>query len=185
MAAALAAGAVVLGFRVVAPPPESSRAVVVVTRDLPAGAVLARSDLEVRQYAAALAPGSDLPSPEGVAGRILAGPLRSGEVVTRGRLVGPGLLADLPAGSVAVEVRTASSTAFLQPGRRVDAYLPGSPQPAASGALVLAVLPGDPEALAGPSQTSVVLAVPEGSAGRLAAGAETGGSAGQVGLAVR
>lgn len=187
LAAVLAGAAVLVAVRVLAPPAPASRTVVVAAHDVPAGATLAPGDLETRRYASSLVPDStDLTVPA-LAGRVAAGPLRAGEIVTESRLVGPSLLDGLPAGTVAVQVSTSTLESVVRPGRRVDAYVVGNAQPAASAALVLAVLPGGEASAFGEARhTTVVLAVPEGSVGRLVPVAGSGSPASaEVSLAVR
>src|SRR5690349_7908335 len=101
IAAVLAAGAVLAGVRAVAPPPPDTVAVLVAARDLPSGTLLADRDLVARDFPAELAP----PEATGTAtGRVLAAPVRRGEVLTDVRLVGPGL-AEAVAGETVVPVR--------------------------------------------------------------------------------
>ena len=88
LAAALTAIAVATGLHAATAPPPPSVRVLTAARDLPAGTVLAGSDLVEVEFA----PDS---VPEGLApdavGRTLAAPVRSGEPVTDVRLVGEAL----------------------------------------------------------------------------------------------
>lgn len=100
-----------------------TRAVLVVTRDLPAGSVLVVSDLDVAQlnladalYAAAL-PATDLSA---VVGQRLAEPAHTGQVLARGQLASRPLLGP---GQVALTIAVRPETAAggrLQPGDSVQ-----------------------------------------------------------------
>ncbi|GAB3282489.1 hypothetical protein GCM10027449_24520 [Sinomonas notoginsengisoli] len=63
--------------------------------------------------------------PHGLVGQRLAGPLRSGEMVTDASLVGPGLLVGTAPGTSAVPVRIAdpASLQLLTPGQLIDLVL--------------------------------------------------------------
>lgn len=151
LAALLVGVAVLAGLQATAAPPPPTEAVHVAARDLPAGTVLAASDLTEAAYA----PGT---TPSGLAddavGRTLAAPLRRGEAVTDVRLVGPALTEGHP-GLVAVPVRLpdAGMAALLRVGDVVDLVAAdpqgGEPALVAADVPVLA-LPGEP-ADAGPT----------------------------------
>jgi hypothetical protein len=172
LAAVLAATAVVGGVAV-ARTPEGGPSVTVLlaARDLPAGHLVGAADLvgqrRPRDYAPAAAP---MEATDAV-GRHLAGPVLAGEVVTPGRLLGPGLLAGRPAGDVALHVPVAGPgvSGLVSPGDRVD-LVAATGAAVARGATVLAVPPGDP------SSPALVVAVTEDEAGRIAGapGDETG-----------
>jgi Flp pilus assembly protein CpaB len=118
-------------------------------------------------------------------GERLAGPVRRGEPLTSGRLVGTDLTTGLPPGTVAVPVPLADDTVgqVVHPGDRIDLLAmptavggirsPGERSRAtevADHALVLAVL----TAAAGEAATSdgvvdLVLALPRSTAARIAA----------------
>lgn len=165
----LAAGCIGLAafaaLRVLAPLPPDTVEVSVAARDLPAGAVVADADLDVRhvdpdQLPAGLLSGEDL------RGRTLGAPVRAGEMLTDARAVAPGLLAGYP-GSVAVPVRIpdAGSVGLLRVGDRIDVTAAdprgsGESQVVAHDAVVLA-LPGaeqGPGAASGLGGRLVVLA---------------------------
>lgn len=114
---ALAAGIAVDAVAVPGPP---GVAVVTAAADLGAGTVLGAGDLVVVQVPADLLPDGALGAND-ARGRALATPVRRGEVVTDARLVGAGLLAGQPAGTVAVPVRPSDPAvaALLRPGDRV------------------------------------------------------------------
>lgn len=123
----IACGLVALaGVLVVAPrrgPAGSVVPVVVAGRDLPAGAVLRPGDVRRKSLALADAPDGALSAAVPLAGRVVAGAVRRGEVLTGVRLVGDELVRRLagPRAS-AVPVRLADSAVadFVGPGATVD-----------------------------------------------------------------
>ena len=159
VAAVLAAAAVVAGLRTVAPPPPDTVAVLVAARDLPSGALLEDGDLVARDFPAELAP----PGATGAAaGRVLAAPVRRGEVLTDVRLVGPAL-ADAVPGETVLPVRLpdAGMATLLRAGDEVDlvATDPGSGETAvvARDVTVLATPRGVPDGPAGGSVGALVV----------------------------
>ena len=123
LSAALA-GVAVLGCVAVARTPEGGprTAVVVAARDLPAGQVLRPGDLAVQERPAGFAPARALHGPDEASGRRLAGPVTAGEVLTAGRLLGPGLLDGRDDGARAVHVPVADqgALAMTRAGDTVD-----------------------------------------------------------------
>ncbi len=118
IAATLAALATLSALRTLAPPPAETTDVLVATRDLPSGTVLGDDDLALRAYPADLAPPGAATS---AAGRVLAGPIASGEVVTDVRVVGPGLARAEPHETVLpVRLPDAGMATLLRPGDEVD-----------------------------------------------------------------
>lgn len=121
LAALCAALAVVAGVRAVAAPPPETVAVTVAARDLPAGAVLAATDLTRVELAPDALPDDLLADP---VGRTLAGPVSRGEPLTGVRVVGAPLAQQSLAGTdrVALPVRLpdAGAVALLRVGDRVD-----------------------------------------------------------------
>ena len=159
VAAVLASAAVVTGLRTVAPPPPDTVAVLVATRDLPSGALLEDGDLATRDFPADLAP----PGAAGaVAGRVLAAPVRRGEVLTDVRLVGPAL-ADAVPGETVLPVRLpdAGMATLLRAGDEVDllATDPGTGDTTvvARDVTVLATPTGVPDGPAGGSGGALVV----------------------------
>lgn len=151
VAAVLLAGSVLAGLRVLAPAPPATVPVLVAARDLPSGARLGRDDLSTRLFPADLAPAGA--STTG-AGRVLAAPLSTGEVLTDVRVVGPDLAATAPGRTVLpVRLPDAGMAALLSAGDVVDlvATDPGSGESR--------VVARDVEVLAGAA------AVPEGPTG--------------------
>jgi Flp pilus assembly protein CpaB len=122
--AVLAALVVYAVIETVAPETPQQAPVVVAAHDLSAGVTVSPSDVRVVELPPGVAPDSSARSIEDVVGRLVAGPMRGGEVLTDRRLVGPSLLAGYPAGLVAAPVRINDSDAagLLQVGDRVDVY---------------------------------------------------------------
>jgi pilus assembly protein CpaB len=122
LSAGLAGTAVAAGLTATTADPPAGRAVVVTVRPVPAGAVLRGSDLRLAARTPAELPDGALSQVGSLVGRVASAPLASGEVVTDGRVVGPGLLVGRPAGEVLTPVRLADPGAaqLLRPGQRVD-----------------------------------------------------------------
>jgi Flp pilus assembly protein CpaB len=121
-------------------------AVLVATRDLPAGASLTATDVTAQPWPAGRVPATALHAPTDVVGRQLAGPVVKGEAVTANRLIGSELTLGLSAGEVAVAVQVSADVpSFVHAGDRVDLVATG--QPPSSGAPV-------DDAAAGVSTTS-------------------------------
>jgi pilus assembly protein CpaB len=186
LAALLAVVALALALRPpavpAAEPGPAEVAVVVAAADLPAGTVLAPAHLTVSAFPTAAVPGGTSRDPTELTGRRLAGGVRAGEPVTDVRLIGPGLTAHLPAGTVAAPVRLAdlAVTALVRTGDRVDVL---ATAPDAERAEVVAakvpVLAAPGPGSAAPDGTGddgaglLVLAVDSATAARLAAAAAT------------
>lgn len=94
----------------------------VVTRDLPAGHILAPGDVATVGLSSASQPSNAVTSTAEANGRVLAGPMVSGETLLESRLVGPGILDGGPPGHVAMPLRLEdpAEASFLNPGDRVD-----------------------------------------------------------------
>jgi Flp pilus assembly protein CpaB len=159
--------AVLTGLRTVSPPPPPTTQVVVAAHDLPGGRVLTADDLAVRRVPAEVPPAGSASQTATVAGRTLAAPVRSGEVITDRRVLGAGLLEAHP-GAVAVPVRVPDVEVrdLLRVGDRVDlvaASRQGAAPVVADAAPVLALpRPRSQEsAVAAGSGALVVVAVPE------------------------
>ena len=177
----LAALALVLALRP-APRPATAEEpadapVIVAATDLPAGTVLAATDLSVARLPAELLPSGVAADPADLAGRVLAGGVRAGEPVTDVRLLGAGLTALLPPGQVAAPVRLADLgvAALVRAGDRVD-VLATPPEAAtaemvAGSVLVLAAPAGSEEG--DPASGLLLLAVDGATAARLAATSTT------------
>ena len=139
------AGAAVLGSVAVARTPEGGPrvSVLVAARDLPAGHEVGPADVVAQSRPAGFAPSAPLREVGAVSGRRLAGPVGAGEVLTSGRLVGPGLLDGQSPGTRAVHVPVADPGALgmVQPGDTVDLVAPTG-ETVAAAVTVLAVVNG-------------------------------------------
>ncbi|HEY7812406.1 MAG TPA: SAF domain-containing protein [Nakamurella sp.] len=159
------------------PRPAPGRPVVVLTRDLPVGAVLQPADLTTTPLLEP--PDGALADPGPAVGRILAGAARRGEVLTDVRLVDP--IGPQPGpGRVAVPIRPADATVIdlLRPGMHVavvSVTADGAATALVPDAVVLLV--GTTEGSSGVRRDRdppVVLAVPQDSADQVVAAALTG-----------
>ena len=122
LAAGLAAGSVAFAIQALAPPPPAGTDIVVAARDLSAGTVLSAGDLQLAHRPTRDVPRGAVRSTAAATGRPVSSAVRRGEVLTDVRLVGPGALRGLAAGTVAAPVRIADaeSAALLRPGDVVD-----------------------------------------------------------------
>ncbi len=107
------------------PAPADTVIALAAARDLPAGKVLDAGDVAVLNIPQELLPGGGLNSPAAIEGKQLAIALRQGQLLSDSQLLGPGLLAGKPPGSVAVPLRMADSASvqLLSPGQLVDVVL--------------------------------------------------------------
>lgn len=125
MAAALLCLGVGIAVYQVTPPSAAMVSVAVAARDLAGGAALSPGDLRTARIPAEAVPQRAESDPSRLVGQRLAGPLRSGEVLTDAAVLGPGLLAGTSPGTAAVPVRMAdpASLQLLSPGQLVDLVL--------------------------------------------------------------
>ncbi|MCU1586833.1 MAG: hypothetical protein JWN31_326, partial [Frankiales bacterium] len=93
LSAGLAAAAVAVALPSIAPSPAPTVQLVAARHDLVPGIPLTAGDLAVIAWPRAVAPAGALGSVEDAVGRVLAGPVRTGEALTDVRLVGASLLA--------------------------------------------------------------------------------------------
>ena len=170
-------------------PPEAGIPVIVAARDLPAGLRLGPGDTQVRRWPAELVPtgalradvtgsgagsggsgGSTAAGPIDADGRVLAGSLGAGEMLTESRLLGPGMLDGLPPGSVAVPVPLTDSTVltFARPGDHLRVLVPGTGVAVAEGPVLLAEAPSD-SGLGSSRPGRLILAVAPAEAAAMAA----------------
>lgn len=118
LAAVLAAVAVGSGLAATSEPSPPTVAVVVASRDLPAGELLGPDDLTTVAFAPGTAPGGLAPD---VDGRVLAAPLTRGQPVTEVALVGPAMTGDRPdLRATPVRLPDAGAVALLRVGDEVD-----------------------------------------------------------------
>ena len=172
MAALIAAAAAAVMLSVLAPRATQSggREVVVAVRDLPAGAVVTRADVEVVGRPVSTVPETGLTAYADVVGRTTATALSTRDIVTSERLVGAALLAGQPTGSVAMSVPVLDVGEATRPGTRVDLYATGSGEAAASDVVVLAVRrPADSASVLGDgSSPQLTVALDAGAAATVA-----------------
>jgi Flp pilus assembly protein CpaB len=184
LVAGLLAGSVAFALQALSPPPPRTESVLVAARDLAAGTRLTPSDVRRRAVPPSSVPAGVL---DAAAGRILAAPVREGEVLTDVRLLGRSFLDTYTSGSVAAPVRIAdaASARLVRPGDIVDvlaagAAAEGSPtsiaRVVAAAVPVLTLPPGSTSVLGatdvGQGALVVVVTTPE-TAARLASSAVT------------
>jgi Flp pilus assembly protein CpaB len=171
---AVLAGAAVLGCVAVARTPEGGprTAVVVAAHDLPAGHLLGPVDVVVQQRPTGFAPARSMRTAGELSGHRLAGPVTAGEVLTPGRLLGPGLLHGRDDGARAVHVPVADPGALAMVGAGDTVDLVASTGEVLAGAVtVLSVdAPSERGGLTGVTGAGggLVAAVDERQAARLA-----------------
>lgn len=109
------------------PAPADTVVALAAARDLPAGKVLDAGDVAALNIPQELLPGGGLNSPAAIEGKQLAVALRQGQLLSDSQVLGPGLLAGKPPGSVAVPLRMAdpASVQLLSPGQLVNVVLSG------------------------------------------------------------
>lgn len=116
LAALLAGVAVLAGLRASADPPPETVAVLVATADLPSGTLLDSADLAWRGFAPGTEPAGALTEAHG---RVLAGPLRSGEPLTDASVLGT--RPDPDAGvATPIRITDADAASLLRAGDRID-----------------------------------------------------------------
>lgn len=143
LAGACLASALALLAGEVRPPPPATTTVVTAGRDVPAGAELARADLDLDEVRVdAVQPGA-VTDPAAVLGRRVGSALVRGEALTRSRLVPVSPADGLGAGEVAVHVVAADPAVLglLGPGQRVTVVPSAGGAPLARDARVLATDP--------------------------------------------
>jgi Flp pilus assembly protein CpaB len=180
LAALTAGGAVLAALQATSPPPPETVAVWTARRDLPSGTVLHHPDLIQTQLPPDAVPDGSVGDADQAVGRTLAAPMSRGEVLTRVRTLGRGLLRGYP-GATAVPLRITDEAvaAMLRVGDRVDLLAAdpdgrASPRVLAREVPVVATpRPGDASLSAGSPGRLVVAAVPTESAEEVAAAAAT------------
>lgn len=165
--------------------------VVVAARALPVGHVVAEDDLQTVRWPADRRPEAALALPGSAVGRRLASPVTAGEAITTARLVGTGLVAGAPPGTVVVRVPLAdpSAAVLAGAGSRVDLVSTTTGESLASSATVLAADTGADQAAAAtpgllggsasaPGGTGLLVAVPPSAVAGLARALGDGASSG-------
>lgn len=125
LAAAVLCAAAGVAVEALLPSEPATVQVVAASSDLPVGTVLTPDQLSIVQLPEAAVPEHSFESPELVAGQQLATPVYAGDILAQNFLVGAGLLAGSPEGTVAVPLRPAdaSTVQLLSPGQQVDVVL--------------------------------------------------------------
>ena len=166
LVAALLGAALVAAVATVRPPAAPTELVAVAAHDLEPGRALTADDVTAVELDPALVPDGTYSPADAPFGRVVAGPVRSGEPVTDVAVVGPDFAAGLPAGHVltTVSVRTPADI-LVQPGDlvRVVATDPrATTSEVVSDAATVVVVPEtDPATRTEVGATMVVLGVPE------------------------
>jgi pilus assembly protein CpaB len=109
-------------------------------RNLALGSTVTADDLLVERRPEAQRPAGALADPGAAVGQVVSGPVLAGEIVTPGRFRGPGQLAGLGPGLVAVSLPVTDPVLLttLRPADTVSMLAAGSGQPLATAARVLA-----------------------------------------------
>lgn len=125
LAAALAMLSLALSLAVLAPAAEERVEVLVAGRDLPVGSLLRPEDLRSESVPRSLVPEGTYRNAAQAAGSRLAIPVPAGTPVLPTMVIGPGLLAGLEPGSVAVPLRLddEQTASLVRAGQRVDVVL--------------------------------------------------------------
>ncbi|HEX2904648.1 MAG TPA: SAF domain-containing protein [Jatrophihabitans sp.] len=149
--------------------------VVVASHPVAAGHTLQAADVREAHWPAASVPATAARSVSQVVGQRLASPVEAGLPVTAAALMQPAMARALAAGHAAttVSLSDAHEVSILRPGSYVDLYpaqpdaiidgsavrTPAAATPAASGVLVLSVLPA-PDNGSGQASAALVVAAP-------------------------
>jgi Flp pilus assembly protein CpaB len=191
LAAALTAVAVVTGIAAARPAPPPTTEVVVAANDLSGGSVLTATDVKITRLPVEVVPAVPMAALSAVEGRVLAGPMRAGEVVTDLRLVGPALLegytstAGVTVVATPVRIADAGAVRLVRPGDRIDVLAAGVPSELAAAGITaaeVAVVASDVQVVTVPEESDdlavvdgalIVVATSEQVAEDLAAAAVT------------
>lgn len=124
LAVLLAATAALVALSVLRPAPAATQPVLVASRNLATGERLGSDDVQVRRWPREMAAELDSVRAGEVPGRVTAGPVRAGEVISAGRLASSTGVPSAPGGSSALTVPSSDETmlALVRTGDRVDVY---------------------------------------------------------------
>lgn len=161
--------------------PDQGRVVLVAARDLAAGSRLGLGDLRQLRLPDAVVPAAAVTAEHELTGRVLAGPISAGELLTTTRVQGPGLLAGstqstaLDPGTVAVAVPLADRAILpsLRPGDRIRVLAVGTGALIAEGTALVVETPvatSGALSLGGTDDARLVAAVTPEAAAAMAAG---------------
>lgn len=126
LAALFFCAAAAVAVQQLTPASTPTTAVLVASRDLPAGHILSNADFRVLALSPAMLPDGTLDAQSAApSGEQLSGPVRRGEVLTDASLLGTGLLTGAPHGSQAVPLRLSdpSTLPLLRQGQLVTVVL--------------------------------------------------------------
>jgi pilus assembly protein CpaB len=173
----LLAGVTAAGARHSRPAP-LGHPVVVASRDLPAGVLLATADVRLRSWPDDLRPAGALSRPADAIGHRVAAAVRTGEALTSARMFGVALATGLPPTLRAVPVQV-SGPGFVHAGDSIDLLVSDPPDAAAGppaarllaeAVRVLAVTTGSSSGVADqPDTLDIVVAVDRATALKIAA----------------
>ena len=178
LAAVAAALAVLTGVSAALPEGPPERTVLVATREVPGGSVLAAADVEPRALRSDDLPAGALDASALVVGRAVSAPLAHGQVLTPLALVAP--RAGPSSARVVTPVRLADAgvVALLRPGDVVDLVgtdeQDGTADVVAPAARVVTIPQIEEEAAPGSAGGLVLVEVPPGTGTRLARAAARG-----------
>ncbi|KAA0023787.1 SAF domain-containing protein [Antrihabitans cavernicola] len=181
-AAALVALAVALFFR--GDPRSQLTPTVVAAHDLQPGRIVTADDIRIAEYSSGIHPEGAASSMDAVVGKTVAGATRRGEPITDARVLGPRLAA-VSVGTtesrvVPLRLADAGVAELLREGDRVDIFTaaehadpaaPNGPTMIAADAAVVLVSPTDSGR--GAKERVVMVALPTGDAGKVAAASLT------------
>lgn len=121
LAAGLAAAGTAVAIEAASPEPPATTPVIVAAQAVPGGTVISREHLASAEVPPEIVPEGAVTRPDAL-GRMLAGPINAGEILTDTRIVGDRLLTGWGAGLVAVPVRFGDTAAaqLLRHGDRID-----------------------------------------------------------------
>ncbi len=183
-----ALGVWVLGSALLPQPVDDGDLVVVAARTVPLGTAVSVDDLRVERRPAAHRPAAAIPAVDLAVGRVAAGPLSEGEVLTEARFQGSSQLSGMPSDRLAVSVPLveAGLLASLRSADVVEVLAAGTGRTVAPHAVVLSVASQD-GILGGSASGSghVVLALTEDEAAAVATAMATASGPGGFMLALR
>lgn len=165
-----------------APTPQPRSPVLVTTKPLPPGTVLAATDLAAVLWPAAIVPAAAVGRLSDALGHTVGAAMSRGEPLTAARLLDTGISAALKPGQVALTIGLAGSdqAAILQAGALIDLYVagadalisgspsPGGGQRVGTSLRVLAVMAPPADPASGSGGPSLVIAADRATAARFA-----------------
>lgn len=172
LAAACTFVAVLAALLALSPPATPTRPVLTAAAGLPAGTVLGRADVVVRQVPPELVPQAAVVDPDALVGRTLAGPVTEGSILTDAsvadgeRLARPGWVV------VALPLPNDALAALVRPGVEIDLF--GSDGAVVASQVRVLAAPQGSDGFGAAARAALVEVQPDAAA-RLAHLAQTGG----------